>query len=80
MTTTAIQRAADAARDFDAFLLVGDNAYCVLVSSLRAPQFSYATNTNNFTTLRFDPAIGELRVSYTNGAGTTFHTESFVVD
>ena len=50
-----------------------------LLPSLTAPQFSYKTGTNNYTTLRFDPAAGEVRVSYIDGSGTTFHTEAFVL-
>ena len=50
-----------------------------LLSSLVGPQFSYKTGTNNYTTLRFDPAVGEVRVSYIDGSGTAFHTEAFVV-
>ncbi len=50
-----------------------------LVPSLVAPQFSFATGTNNYTTLRFDPSAGEVAITYYDGAGTAFHTESFVV-
>lgn len=50
-----------------------------LLPSLTAPQFSFKTGTNNFTTLRFDPALGEVRVGYVDAAGTEFHTEAFVV-
>jgi alkaline phosphatase D len=50
-----------------------------LLPSLTAPQFSYKTGTNNYTTLRFDPMLGEVRIGYTNGMGMEFHSEAFVV-
>jgi alkaline phosphatase D len=50
-----------------------------LVPTLTAPQFSFATGTNNFTTLKLDPGAREVTVTYTNGAGEQFHSESFVV-
>jgi alkaline phosphatase D len=50
-----------------------------LVSSLQPPQFSFKTGTNNFTTLKFDPASGAVRIGYIDGAGSEFHTESFVI-
>jgi alkaline phosphatase D len=49
-----------------------------LVSSLTAPQFSFATNKNNYTTLRFDPASRAVTVAYHDATGTTFHSESFI--
>lgn len=49
-----------------------------LLPSLLAPQFSYKTGTNNYTTLTFDPATRAVTVGYHNAAGETFHTESFV--
>ena len=51
----------------------------VLLSSLTGSQFSFKTGTNNYTTLRFDPAGGEVRVTYIDGAGSAFHTEAFVI-
>jgi alkaline phosphatase D len=48
-----------------------------LLPSLTAPQFSFKTGTNNFTTLRFDPASGEVRVAYIDGSGSEFHSEAF---
>jgi alkaline phosphatase D len=51
----------------------------LLLSSLQPPQFSFKTGTNNYTTLRFDPASGEVRVGYHDGAGSEFHTEAFVI-
>ena len=51
----------------------------VLLSSLTGPQFSYKTGTNNYTTLRFDPATGEVRITYIDGTGSSFHTEAFVL-
>jgi len=50
-----------------------------LLPSLLAPQFSFTTGTNNFTTLRFDPALGEVRIGYIDGDGSEFHTEAFVI-
>ena len=50
-----------------------------LLSSLTGSQFSFKTGTNNFTTLRFDPVGGEVRVTYVDGEGTAFHTEAFVI-
>jgi alkaline phosphatase D len=49
-----------------------------LLPSLFAPQFSFKTGTNNFTTLKLDPATRAVTVGYVNAAGETFHTESFV--
>lgn len=51
----------------------------VLVSSLQPPQFSYATSTNNDTTLRFEPSARSVTVKYIDGEGTEFHSENFVV-
>ncbi|MBA3501129.1 MAG: alkaline phosphatase D family protein [Deltaproteobacteria bacterium] len=50
-----------------------------LLPSLTAPQFGYKTGTNNYTTLRFDPAAGEVRVTYVDGSGSSFHSEAFVL-
>lgn len=50
-----------------------------LESSLFAPQFSYKTGTNNYTTLKLDPAAGSVTVGYHDAAGKMFHSESFVV-
>ncbi|HEY5920350.1 MAG TPA: alkaline phosphatase D family protein [Kofleriaceae bacterium] len=49
-----------------------------LLSSLLAPQFSYKTGTNNYTTLQLDPVGKSVTVRYHDAAGTTFHSESFV--
>ena len=49
-----------------------------LVSSLTQPQFSYATGTNNYTTLRLDPVARSVTVGYHDAAGAMFHSESFV--
>ncbi|NVB84817.1 MAG: hypothetical protein HOV81_40985 [Kofleriaceae bacterium] len=56
----------------------GGQSSNVLVSTLNAPQFSFATGTNNYTTLRLDPATREVKVAYHDGAGTEFHSESFI--
>jgi hypothetical protein len=50
-----------------------------LLPSLTGSQFAFKTGTNNYTTLRFDPATGEVRVAYVDGAGTEFHSTSFVI-
>ena len=49
-----------------------------LLSSLTAPQFSYKTGTNNYTTLQLDPVGRSVTVRYYDAAGTMFHSESFV--
>ncbi|HEU0034468.1 MAG TPA: alkaline phosphatase D family protein [Kofleriaceae bacterium] len=56
----------------------GSQSANVLSPSLTAPQFSFVTTTNNFTTLRFDPTSRAVTVGYVDGTGTTFHSESFV--
>jgi alkaline phosphatase D len=56
----------------------GGQSANALLSSLQKPQFAYATGTNNYTTLRFDPASREVTVGYHNAAGVEFHSESFV--
>ncbi len=56
----------------------GGQSSNVLVSTLNAPQFSFATGTNNYTTLRLDPSTREVKVAYHDGAGAEFHTESFI--
>jgi alkaline phosphatase D len=62
-------------------VLVGPGAQDAnaLVPTLQPPQFSFATGTNNYTTLRFDPAAGDVTVVYVDGEGKEFHSESFVV-
>jgi phosphodiesterase/alkaline phosphatase D-like protein len=49
-----------------------------LVFTLNPPQFSFATGTNNYTTLGLDPATETVTVQYYDGDGTMFHSESFV--
>ncbi len=49
-----------------------------LLYSLGAPQFSYVTGTNNYTTLRLDPSTRTVTVAYHDGSGAAFHSESFV--
>ncbi|HUS32781.1 MAG TPA: alkaline phosphatase D family protein, partial [Kofleriaceae bacterium] len=49
-----------------------------LVSTLQQPQFSFATGTNNYTTLHFDPASRSVTVTYIDGNGVKFHEENFV--
>ena len=51
----------------------------VLVSTLVAPQFSFATGTNNYTTLKLDPTYGSVTVGYHDTDGVQFYSESFVV-
>ncbi len=55
----------------------GANANSLLFT-LDPPQFSFASGTNNYTTLRFDPIANTVTVAYFDGAGTMFHSESFV--
>ena len=50
-----------------------------LVPTLQPPQFSFATGTNNYTTLELDPAKRMVTVGYHNAAGNEFHNESFLV-
>jgi alkaline phosphatase D len=50
----------------------------VLLSSLSAPQFSYKTGTNNYTTLKLDPVGRSVTVGYHDAGGTMFHSESFI--
>jgi alkaline phosphatase D len=56
----------------------GGQSANALLPSLQKPQFAYATGTNNYTTLRFDPASREVTVGYHNAAGVMFHSESFI--
>ena len=49
-----------------------------LLSSLTAPQFTYKTGTNNYTTLKLDPVGKSVTVGYHDADGTMFHSESFV--
>jgi alkaline phosphatase D len=49
-----------------------------LVPSLQKPQFSFATGTNNYTTLHFDPATRSVTVAYIDGDGVLFHEENFI--
>ncbi len=61
-------------------VLVGPGAQSsnILVSSLTSPQFSFATGTNNYTTLKLDPVGRSVTVGYHDAEGTMFHSESFV--
>jgi hypothetical protein len=45
---------------------------------LQQPQFSFATGTNNYTTLELDPASKSVTVTYIDGSGMKFHEENFV--
>ena len=49
-----------------------------LLSSLTAPQFSFKTGTNNYTTLKLDPVGRSVTVAYHDADGMMFHSESFV--
>jgi alkaline phosphatase D len=49
-----------------------------LTWTLQPPQFSFATDTNNYTLLRLDPASRAVTVSYIDAAGTAFYSESYV--
>jgi len=49
-----------------------------LLSTLTAPQFSYATGTNNYTTLKLDPISRSVVIAYYDASGTLLHSESFV--
>lgn len=49
-----------------------------LESSLFAPQFSFKTGTNNYTTLKLDPVARSVTVGYHDADGKLFHSESFV--
>lgn len=62
-------------------VLVGPGAQSSnpLEASLFAPQFSFKTGKNNYTTLKLDPAAGSVTVGYHDATGTMFHSESFVV-
>ncbi len=46
--------------------------------TLGAPQFSFKTGTNNYTTLKLDPAARSVTVGYHDAEGVMFHSESFV--
>jgi alkaline phosphatase D len=61
-------------------VLVGPGAQSAnpLVPTLNPPQFSFATGTNNYTVLELDPVTGAVSLHYIDGAGATFHTDSFV--
>jgi alkaline phosphatase D len=61
-------------------VLVGPGAQSAnpLVSTLAAPQFSFATGTNNYTTLKLDPVGRSVTVAYHDAQGAAFHTESFI--
>ncbi len=49
-----------------------------LLSSLGAPQFSFKTGTNNYTTLKLDPVGRSITVGYHDAEGVEFHSESFI--
>jgi alkaline phosphatase D len=49
-----------------------------LLSSLTAPQFSYKTGTNNYTTLKLDPVGKSITVGYHDAEGVELHSESFI--
>jgi len=61
-------------------VLVGPGAQSPnpLTSTLTAPQFSFATGTNNYTTFQLDPIGKSVTVRYYDADGTMFHSESFV--
>lgn len=61
-------------------VLVGPGAQSsnVLLPTLTAPQFSFATGTNNYTTLKLDPIGRSVTVGYIDGTGHELHSESFV--
>jgi alkaline phosphatase D len=49
-----------------------------LLSTLTAPQFSFKTGTNNYTTLKLDPVARSVTVGYHDADGMMFHSESFI--
>jgi alkaline phosphatase D len=49
-----------------------------LLPTLTAPQFSFKTGTNNYTTLKLDPVARSVTVGYHDADGMMFHSESFV--
>jgi alkaline phosphatase D len=59
-------------------LLVGPGGQSAnpLVGTLNAPQFSFATGTNNYTVLELDPATLTLTARYIDGTGAEFHVET----
>lgn len=46
---------------------------------LRPPQFDFATDENNVTTLRLDPIARSLRVEYWDGAGESIESKTYSV-
>ncbi len=56
----------------------GGQSANALVWSLGAPQFSFKSGTNNYTTLKLDPTAKAVTVSYFDGDGEMFHSETFV--
>ena len=46
----------------------------MLLSTLAAPQFSFKTGTNNYTTLKLDPVGGSVTVGYHDADGYYFIT------
>jgi alkaline phosphatase D len=50
-----------------------------LVGTLNQPQFSFASGTNNFTTLQFDPAARSITVTYIDGDGQPFHSSTLAM-
>jgi alkaline phosphatase D len=48
-----------------------------LTFSLQPPQFAFGTGTNNVTTFHLDPALGRVRVVFTDGEGTAIHDAGY---
>lgn len=53
----------------------GQNAN-VLAGTLNQPQFAWASGTNNFTKLLFDPTARSVTVTYINASGQPFYSSS----
>lgn len=50
-----------------------------LFTTLFAPQFAWSTGTNNMTTLRFDPGAKTVTVTYVDGGGDEFHSDTLTL-
>jgi phosphodiesterase/alkaline phosphatase D-like protein len=62
-------------------VLVGPGAQSPnpLYTSLRAPQFDWASGTNNYSTIALDPDRREVTVTWIDGSGGAIHDETYAL-
>ena len=51
----------------------------ILAESLRAPQFDWASTTNNYTTFELEPALTRVRVRFHDSGGSVVQTGEYVL-